>query len=178
MPWYLFFTDHYRSFLITGVVSVSIYFLYFINLRAYFKNNFKLENKTHFVYDLLNVFNYLFFLYVLLSFANYFGLTRMISIAMIVMAEIFFYFICSTRYYERIIKKLLIIGIILIGFNILVIAIFDFSFLKILVLTMGSYINYIIFNKKYLHKDYSIDRKDYSEGILIQIISLVFAFLI
>jgi hypothetical protein len=115
---------------------------------------------------------------VLLSFVNYFGLAGLINIALIVMAEIFFYFICSTRYYERIINKLLIIGIILIVFNILVIVIFDFSFLKILVLTMGSYINYIIFNKKYLHKDYSIDRKDLLDGILIQVISLVFAFLI
>lgn len=178
LPWYLYFGDHYRSILIVGLLSFLIYLLYFINLRAYFKNNYKLEHKTHFIYDLLNILCYLFFLYVLLSFVNYFGISRQIGIVYLVITEIFFYFVCFNRYFVRIIKKLLIISILLITFNIAIIILFNFPFLKIIILTIGSYINFIIFSRKYLQQEYKLDKQDYFESLLIQAFSLGFAFII
>ena len=178
IPLYLFLNNHYQSDIIVFLLACSIYFLHFTNLRSFFKSNFKLENKTHFIYDLLNILNYFFSIYVLLGFINYFNITRSLELFCLVLTEALFYYICFTRYYERIIKKLLIIASILIAFNFLIILIFNFSILKILVLTIGSYINFIIFNRKYLQQDYKLDKNDYSESLLIQMFSLGFALII
>ena len=178
LPLYLFFTNHYQTDLIISVLSFVIYFLYFTNLRAFYKNNFKLEHNTHFIYDLLNIINYFFFIYVLLSFIEYFNILRFLGLIFIVVTEIFFYFICFNRYFERLIKRLFIIGSILIIFNFLIILIFNLPFLKIIVLTIGSYINFIICNRKYLQQDYKFDKNDYSESLLIQMFSLGFALII
>lgn len=178
LPLYLFFSNHYQSDLIICFLSFVIYFLYFTNLRAFFKNNYKVEHKTHFIYDVLNILNYFFSLYVLLSFVGYFGIQRGFELVFLIILEIFFYFICFTRYYERIIKKLFIIGLTLICFNFLIILVFNFPILKILILTIGSYINFILFNRKYLQQDYKLDKGDYKESLLIQIFSLGFALII
>lgn len=178
LPLYLFYSNHYQSDLIVCILAFFIYFLYFTNLRAFFKNNFKVEHRTHFIYDVLNILNYFFSLYVLLSFANYFGMQRGFEFVFLILIEIFFYFICFTRYYERIIKRLFIIAFILICFNFIIILVFNFSILKILILTIGSYINFIVFCRKYLQQEYKLDKGDYKESLLIQIFSLGFALII
>ena len=41
-----------------------------------------------------------------------------------------------------------------------------------------NYINFIIFNRKYLQQNYKLDKNDYSESLLIQMFSLGFSLII
>lgn len=178
IPWFLFYTNRYSSYLLYIFISAFIFVLYFINLRAYFQNNHKLETKTHFVYDLLNIINYLFTLFVLLSFHNYFGIKGFLLYFDIFLLEIVFYFVCSIRYFEELIPKLFRIGIGLILFNALIIILLNFSINKILIITLGSYVNYILLNRKYLYNGYLLKKKNIIDALLIQIISLGFALIV
>ena len=178
IPWYLFYSNRYESHFLFLGISVLVFIFYFVNLRAYFQNNHKLEVKTHFIYDLLNITNYLFTMFVLLSFHNYFGITGLVYILDILILEVVFYFVCSIRYYEELIPKLLYIGIGLILFNSLIIITLSFTLNKILIITLGSYVNYILLNRKYLHNGYSFTKRNILDAILIQIISIAFALIV
>jgi len=178
IPWYLFYSNRYGSHYLLIAISIVIFIFYFVNLRAYFQNNHKLEVKTHFVYDLLNITNYLFTMFVLLSFHNYFGISGFLYFFDILILEIVFYFVCSIRYFEELIPKLLKVGIGLIIFNSLLIILLSFSLNKILIITLGSYVNFIILNRKYLHNGYVFNKKTILDAILIQIISTAFALIV
>ena len=163
--------------ILSFIFSIILIFLLFLNLNYFYSNKFKLVVKTHFIYDLLNI--YIFFITNIILFNLFFytDLIFLFKLLVIISVNFLFYILIIYRYFTKIIKKVFNVGLIFLFLLCLELILFDFNIQKGIVFCIGTYINYILCNRKYLLNDYSFSKKVYSELILIQLVVIFFLIL-
>jgi hypothetical protein len=69
-------------------LSFAFFFLFFVNMRAYYEDKFKLEAKTHFIYDVMKIFTFFALVNSILNISTGFEINFFITVALVSIAAI------------------------------------------------------------------------------------------
>jgi len=143
-------------------ISIIIFFILFTNIRSYYEDKFKLERRTHYIYDFIKFFIYLLVIFSLVEI----GITYAIPLSLIgsgAFALSFFLVILNLIGYKNKSIRFLLISFIgsIINGVVLFISIYYLDVARVLVTSMLSF--YIL--TSLLHH---LIRKDLTKDIIIE----------
>jgi len=171
------FWSFYNFDFVIIISSVFSYFLLialFYNLNYFYIHNFKLEAKTHIVYDMINICVFILVNIVVFNIFTYTIPTILFKVLSIVVINSLFYLFVMTRYFTKLIRKVFFIGIIFIVLDLFVIVLFNNDLFRSLIFLSGTFVNFLLSNRKYFANEYIYYKKDYKEILIYQFIIFLF----
>ncbi len=69
-------------------LSFAFFFIFFVNMRSYYEDKFKLEEKTHFIYDVMKIFTFFALANSILNISSGFEINFFITVALVSITSI------------------------------------------------------------------------------------------